>query len=68
MVPEKYTEGIWKSILRFHSRLEWGLDVTWIFGIKNPYDLEAYGEGLKVNGIEKGSAHPIITVSINAMQ
>jgi hypothetical protein len=42
------------------------LDVAWVSGIKNPHDLEAYGNGLKVIGVEKGSAGPIITVSINA--
>ena len=66
IVPEKYTKGIWKSFIRLHSRIDWGLDVAWVFGIKNPHDLEAYGNGLKVIGEEKGSAGPIITVSINA--
>jgi O-methyltransferase involved in polyketide biosynthesis len=66
MVPERYTKGIWKSLIRLHSRIDWGLDVSWTFGIKNPQDIEAYGNGLKVIGAEKGSAGPIITVSINA--
>jgi methyltransferase (TIGR00027 family) len=66
MVPEKYTKGIWKQLVRLHSRMDWGLDVAWVFGIKNPHDIEAYGNGLKVMGEEKGSAGPIITVSINA--
>jgi O-methyltransferase involved in polyketide biosynthesis len=65
-VPEKYTKGIWKKLFRLHSRIEWGLDVSWVFGIKDPHELEAYGNGLKVIGEEKGSAGPIITVSINA--
>jgi O-methyltransferase involved in polyketide biosynthesis len=66
MVPEKYTKGIWKKLIRLHSRIDFGLDVSWVFGIKNPHDIEAYGNGLKVIGEEKGSAGPIITVSINA--
>jgi len=66
IVPEKYTKGIWKKLIRLHSRIEWGLDVAWNFGIKDPHDIEAYGNGLKVIGEEKGSAGPIITVSINA--
>ena len=65
-VPEKYTKGIWKKLVRLHSRIDWGLDVFWVFGIKNPHDIEAYGKGLKVIGEEKGSVGPIITVSINA--
>jgi O-methyltransferase involved in polyketide biosynthesis len=66
MVPERYTKGIWKSFIRWHSRIDWGLDVSWDFGIQNPQDLEAYGNGLKVIGVEKGSAGPVITVAINA--
>jgi len=66
MVPEKYTKGIWKQLFRLHSRIEWGLDVSWDFGIKNPHDIEAFGNGLKVIGVEKGSVGPVITVSINA--
>lgn len=66
MVPEKYTKGIWKSLIRLHSRIDMGLDVSWDFGIKKPHDLEAYANGFKVIGQEKGSAGPIITVAINA--
>jgi O-methyltransferase involved in polyketide biosynthesis len=65
-VPEKYTQGIWKNLIRLHSRIDWGLDVAWDFGIKNSHDIEAYGNGLKVIGEEKGSTGLIITVSINA--
>jgi O-methyltransferase involved in polyketide biosynthesis len=65
MVPEKYTRGIWKELIRLHSRMDWGLDVSWVFGIKSPQDIKAYGSGLKVIAAEKGSAGPIITVSIN---
>ena len=66
MVPERYTQGIWKKLIRLHSRIDWDLDVAWDFGIKDVHDLEAYGNGLKVIGEEKGSAGPIITVSIHA--
>ena len=66
MVPEKYTKGIWKSLIRLHSRLDWGLDVSWSFGIDQASDIESYGTGLKVIGEEKGSAGPIITVAVNA--
>jgi O-methyltransferase involved in polyketide biosynthesis len=66
MVPERYTKGIWQKLIRLHSRIDMGLDVFWVFGINHPQDLEAYGKGFKVVGVEKGSAGPIITVSINA--
>src|SRR5512141_2304874 len=36
MVPERYTKGIWRELFRMHSRMEWGLDVAWDFGIQNP--------------------------------
>jgi O-methyltransferase involved in polyketide biosynthesis len=65
-VPEKYTQGLWKHLVRLHSRIDLGLDVAWDFGIKDPHDIEAYGNGLKVIAVEKGSTGPIITVSINA--
>jgi O-methyltransferase involved in polyketide biosynthesis len=66
MVPEKYTRGLWKELFRLHSRIDWGLDVAWEFGLKHPQDIEGYGKGFKVLGQEKGSAGPIITLSINA--
>jgi O-methyltransferase involved in polyketide biosynthesis len=65
MVPEKYTRGLWKKFIRWHSRIDWGLDVAWDFGIQEPRDMEAYGKGFKVIGVEKGSAGPTITVAIN---
>ena len=66
MVPEIYTKGLGKQFIRLHSKIDWGLDVSWDFGIKDSHDLEAYGNGLKVIGEEKGSFGPVITVSINA--
>jgi O-methyltransferase involved in polyketide biosynthesis len=63
MAPEKYTKRIWKMLLYLESRV-WGLDVSINFGINNPGDIEAYGDGLKVIGDVKGSIGPIITVSI----
>jgi O-methyltransferase involved in polyketide biosynthesis len=68
MVYERYTRGIWKQLVRLHSRMDWGLDVSWDFGFKHPCDIEAYADGLKVIGEEKGSAGPILTVSINPPQ
>ncbi len=68
VIPEKFKKGIWKYILRLETRITWGLDVSWGFGIKNTHDIEAYGRGLQVIGEEKGSAGPIITVSINDAQ
>ena len=66
MVPERYTKGLWNRLLRLHSRIEWGLDVAWVSGIKNPQELESYGNRLKVVAVEKGSVGPIITVAISS--
>jgi O-methyltransferase involved in polyketide biosynthesis len=65
-VPARYTKGLWRQFIRLHSKMDWGLDVAWDFGIKDPHDLEAYGKGLKVTGEEEGSFGPVITVSINS--
>ena len=67
MVPEKYLKGLWKMLLRLETKLTWGgLDAPWVLGIKQPRDIELYAPGLRVLGDVKGSAGPIITVSINA--
>jgi O-methyltransferase involved in polyketide biosynthesis len=65
MPPERYTKGLWKRIIQLHSRV-WGIDVSFVFGINNPRDIESYGNGFKVIGVVKGNVGPIITASINA--
>jgi O-methyltransferase involved in polyketide biosynthesis len=64
MAPEKYTKGLWKRLIFLESRV-WGIDVSFVYGINNPRDIESYGNGLKVIGVVKGSVGSIITVSIN---
>ena len=66
MVPEKWTKGLWKKLLGLETKFTMGLDIYWVSGIKHPRDIESYGPGLRVLGDVKGSAGPIITVSINA--
>jgi hypothetical protein len=63
MAPEKYTKGLWKRLIQLESRA-WGLDVSIVFGITNPRDIESYGNGFKVISDVKGSIGPIITVSM----
>jgi O-methyltransferase involved in polyketide biosynthesis len=65
MVPEGWTKGIMGSLLRLHNRVDMGLDVIWLSGIRDAHELEAYGKGLKLITQEKGSAGPILTVAIN---
>jgi methyltransferase (TIGR00027 family) len=65
MAPEKYTKGLWKRLIRLESRV-WDIDVSFVFGINNPRDIESYGNGFKVIEDVKGSVGSIITISINA--
>jgi O-methyltransferase involved in polyketide biosynthesis len=62
---EKYTKGLWKRLIDLEARA-WGIDVSFVFGINHPRDIESYGNGFKVIGDGKGNVGPIITVSINA--
>lgn len=65
MIPEWLTKGFWKWVSdRIFKRII-GLDVSMVFGIKNPKDFEDFGEGFEVMDHMKGSVGPIITVSIN---
>ena len=65
-VPKKWTKGLWKKLLGLETKYTMGVDISWVSGIKHPRDIESYGPGLRVLGDVKGSAGPIITVSINA--
>lgn len=68
IIPEKYIWGLWKLLIRLNTKVSWGgMDAPWVFGIKEPRDIEAYAPGIKVHGYLKGfGGGPIITVSINA--
>ena len=50
VVTEKYTRGIWKKIVVMKMKQELGLDSgsSYDFGIKNAFELESYGNGIKV--------------------
>jgi O-methyltransferase involved in polyketide biosynthesis len=63
--PEKFSKGLWKRLIQLEAFV-WGIDVSFISGINNPYTIESFEEGLKVIGEAKGNVGPIITVSINA--
>ena len=66
MVPEIWTKGILKYLMYLEARIDWGLDVSWVFGLQDPHDLEVYGADLKVIEVAKSSAGPLIILSINA--
>jgi hypothetical protein len=52
--------------IRLETKITWGLDVSWVFSIKDPHDIETYASGLKVLGHKNASGGEIITVAINA--
>lgn len=66
-VPETYTRGLLKSLIAFETRVTWGLETSYVFGIDHPRQIEGFAPGLKVSGVVKGfmNVGPIITVSIN---
>ncbi len=50
VVTEKYTRGIWKKIIERKIKRLLGLDAgsSYNFGVTNAFELETYGNGLKV--------------------
>jgi methyltransferase (TIGR00027 family) len=67
MADEKYIKGFMKRITEWYFKKFYGLDVTYLFGIKNPSDFESYADGFKIIDIGKGSVGPLITASINSL-
>jgi O-methyltransferase involved in polyketide biosynthesis len=65
MASEKWTKGVGKAIVRLNSRLDWGLDVVFTFGIKSPGEMEEFSPAFKVVQVEDGTVGPVVTVSIN---
>lgn len=66
MVPQKYLHGVWKFLIRLETRINWGLDVAWQSGVRDPRELETYAPGLKVLRAVRGSAGPVISGAIHA--
>jgi len=50
VVTEKYTRGIWKKIVEIKFKQEFGSNAgsSYNFGVKNAFELESYGNGIKV--------------------
>jgi O-methyltransferase involved in polyketide biosynthesis len=66
IVPENFTKGIVKMLVGLETKISWGLDIEWAFGIRDPRDMEGYAPGLKLLEHVKASGGPIMTVAINA--
>lgn len=54
VVPERYLKGLWKMLLRLETKINWGLDASWVSGVKDPREIELYASGLRVIGTERG--------------
>ncbi len=67
LVHERYTRGIWKALFLLESKYTWGLETSYLFGIRHAREIESYARGLKVLGESKGSLGigPVIRVAIN---
>jgi O-methyltransferase involved in polyketide biosynthesis len=63
---EKYTKGFWKLLADWYWKAFYGLDVTFVSGIKKPQDFESFSKCLKIMDEGKGSVGPLITASINS--
>jgi methyltransferase (TIGR00027 family) len=50
VVAEKYTRGIWKKIVEMKIKRELGFDAgsSYNFGVQNAFELESFGDGIKV--------------------
>ena len=50
VVAEYYTRGIWKKIVVMKTKQGLGFDSgsSYSFGVKNAFELESYGNGIKV--------------------
>ena len=66
VVPQKFLHGIWKLLLRLETRINWKLEAAWQSGIRTPAEVETYAPGIKLMQATRGSAGPIITVSVNS--
>jgi len=64
IIPRSYTRGLLSKLIGLETHYTWGVDIPWVYGIKNPSEIETYAPGLKVIGVEKGSAGPVITVAL----
>ncbi len=63
LIPEKYTKGFLHKVMRLAFRLLMGMDISFVFGVQEPRQIESYGKGLKVVDV-KGHMPYIVTASI----
>jgi O-methyltransferase involved in polyketide biosynthesis len=66
IMDPRFSKGIWKKLVVIETKQIWGIDISWLFGIKDPMEIESMAKGLRVEEIEKKPAGLIVTVLINA--
>jgi methyltransferase (TIGR00027 family) len=62
---EKYTRGFWKYFTNWNWKRTLKLDFNYLFGIKNPLEIETYAKGLKVTHSKKEGVGHIVVLAIN---
>jgi O-methyltransferase involved in polyketide biosynthesis len=65
LIPEKYTKGLMHKVMGLAFRLLMGMNISFIFGVAEPRQIESYGQGLKVIDV-KGRMPYVVTASIGA--
>lgn len=63
LIPEKYTKGFLHKVMGLAFRLLMGMNISFVFGVQEPRQIESYGKGLKVIDV-KGRMPYIVTASI----
>ncbi len=65
IVPKSQTTGFLKKVITSLFRRQFGLEVSFEFGLEKPSHIESYSKSFKVLSTKKGTYGPIIAVSIN---
>ncbi len=63
LIPEKYTKGFLHKLMGLAFRLLMGMNISFVFGVQEPREIESYGRGLKVIDV-RGDMPYIVTASI----
>ncbi len=64
MIPEKYTKGFRHKLLTWALRFLMGMNISFVFGVQDPHQIESYGNGFKVIDV-KGRMPYIMKVAIS---
>ncbi len=67
ITPAFFARGLWKKLIALDTRLTWGLETNYVFGVRQPRDLENYAQGIRFLDQEKGGMGigSIVRLAIN---